>query len=118
MDRITARVYHPDYGWVAATWLQSETGHWGWADAGKVFLDPPPRSVSSLTSDEWQVVKDLWDEMVRLRDLCQEQHEFMSCCNDPDAECPIAMGEWWGDEQEKKMKQASDLLFPKKYRKD
>lgn len=65
-----------------------------------------------LTKDEWQIIKDLRDEMARVRDFCLEQHKFTACCNDPDAECPIAMGEWWDNEQNEKLKRVSNLLFP------
>lgn len=69
----------------------------------------------SLTKSEWQAVKDLRDCMVDLRDFCARQEKWHSCCNDPDAECPIAMGEWWDSEKNEKLKRVSNLLFPGKY---
>lgn len=66
-----------------------------------------------LTSDEWQVIKDLRDEMADLRDFCEGQNRIATaCCNDPDAECPIAMGEWWDNDKNEKLKRVSGLLFP------
>lgn len=66
----------------------------------------------ALTVEEWQIVKDLRDCMVDLRDFCEQQKRLDGCCGDPDAECPIAMGEWWGNDQNEKLKRVSNLLFP------
>jgi hypothetical protein len=67
-----------------------------------------------LTKSEWQAVKDLRDEMVLLRDFCNEQTSLggRHCCSDPDAECPISMGEWWDTEKNEKLKRVSNILFP------
>lgn len=66
-----------------------------------------------LTQKEWQTLKDLRDCMVKFRNFCIKQESFTEgCCNDPDAECPIAMGEWWGNDEERKLKAVSDILFP------
>ena len=67
----------------------------------------------SLTQEEWQAVKDLRDCMAELRDFCAQQDSITgSCCNELDSECPISRGEWWGSEENEKLKRVSSLLFP------
>ena len=64
----------------------------------------------SLSKEEWQSVKGLRDSMAEFRDFCRGKSRV--CCGDPDYECPIAMGEWWTDEENERLKRVSNILFP------